>query len=111
MCYEVLTNLKAYQKKVATAGTAVSLRAAGTDETDPNHVRRITIYPLPSNAGPVTVGDSAVVATSGSETGAVILKPPATGAAVPVVLHQQDLSSIYINAANNGDGVAFLVEW
>lgn len=108
---ETLPNLKAYQKKVASGGTAVQLLPEGAGELDTSHIKRVTITPLPSNAGVVVIGDSGVVATSGSETGIAIPKPLTPGYCVPIVLHQSDLASIYINAVNTGDGVSYLIEW
>lgn len=83
-------------RKVTTAnGTAIVL-GTGT-------CSQVKMVALSSNTGTVRFGASGVITTSGSETGVVLFQDQATEF-LPVT----DLNKIYINAANSGDGVAYV---
>lgn len=80
------------QKTVASAGTAEALAASTQVESG------IRIKALSDNAGDVYVGDAAVDSSSGF--------PLSVGE--EVFIEVDDLAKIYIDAANNGDGVAYI---
>lgn len=82
-------------KNVTTAGTEVQLSSTNVG------VDWVVICPRPANTGVIVIGDSSVVATAGSERGAVI---PANGIVLPVV----NLDQIYIDASVSGEGVSFI---
>lgn len=83
------------RKVVASAGTSLALLNNSTSAF------RVTITALDSNAGAVFVGGSNVSAVGGAEMG-VLLEP--TGS---YQLDINDISKIFIDAKNSGDGVTF----
>jgi hypothetical protein len=94
--------LKTGKKTVASAGTAEALVASKT------WVKKLKIVALPGNAGSVYIGDSSVDDTTGVElaAGAVWEMADVAGAKGDDVL-EFDLNSIYVDAANNDDGVSY----
>jgi hypothetical protein len=82
------------RKLVTTAGTPVAISAAAT-------AKGAYVSALDSNVGVVVFGDNAVVAASGTRRGAVL--HPGDTVFVPC----DDLSDIYIDAENSGEGVSF----
>lgn len=90
----------ASRKLVASAGTAESIVA------DDTWVKKVSIKALSTNVGIVYVGDSAVDNTNGYELAAGV------ELALTDLLPDDDsnfkLNEVYIDAANNNDGVAFV---
>lgn len=82
------------RKTVTAAGTAESLAASTV-------CKLVTVTALLTNTAPVCVGGSTVVASPGSRKG-VILAP---GDSYEVAI--DNLSTIYIDAAVSGEGVAY----
>lgn len=80
------------QQTVESAGTPVQLIATSTP------ILSVTIKALDDNAGNIYVGGASVSAT----TGYVL------GAGDAVSLDVDDLSDVYIDAANDDDGVSFI---
>lgn len=83
------------KKTVLSAGTAVQLSATSVE------CKRIDITALPTNTNPIAVGSSTVLATVGSESGALI-SPLGS-----YTLYVTDLSLIYIDAQTSGEGVTY----
>lgn len=92
------------RKTVAAAGTAERLSTASVG------VRSVVIVPLPDNTGLVVVGASTVDATATSERG-IPLSVDGTDGVQSITLSAgdgfDDLREIWVDAANNDDGVAF----
>ena len=87
--------LKAFSKLVASAGTAVALKAAATPASS------FIIRAMEDNAGPVYVGDSEVAAGNSGK-----LEPRAAltfGGDQSV--GEIDLNAIYVDAGSAADGV------
>jgi len=88
------------QKTVTAAGTAEAL------VSDPTWVRKIYMKALAGNAGVIYLGDSTVSSSNGYEV--------AAGVEIDLtsLLEEAEdnfrLDEIYIDAANNGDGVSFI---
>lgn len=83
-------------RKVTTAdGTAIVLGSAACYQ--------VKMVALTSNTGTIRFGAATVVVTSGSETGVVLYQDQASDWVTVT-----DLNKIYINAANSGDGVAYV---
>lgn len=82
------------QKAVTTAGTAVALAATAT----PIPSGLVLIKAKSANTGLIYVGGSAVAAASGFQLSAgEVVYWPAT-----------DLSAVYVDSAENGEGVCFV---
>lgn len=92
------TGLNTGQDTVTTSGTAEALNG-GASITVPNEYK-IAIRALYGNDGIVYVGDSNVTTSNGAE-----LDP-----GDPINLHQDDVSNVFIDADNDGDGVSWAVE-
>ena len=83
-------------KTVTTAGTRVQLSSTWAQ------CKEVVITAYQANTGVMAIGDSNVVAASGSERGATI------NAAQTEYLHDVNLSSIYIDSTVNGEGVSWV---
>lgn len=83
-----------FRKAVATAGTAVAL----VDSPQPS--AGFWIRPLSGNTGTVYFGDSTVAASTGF---------PLENTDSAIFLPFGDPESIYLDADNNGDGVAVVL--
>lgn len=94
----VYNNIEHGQETVGTAGTSVQLNSGNTITTASGG--ELTIRANTGNAGDVFVGDSDVSSTNGFEL----------GAGETVTLSVADVSDIYVDAANNGDGISWIVE-
>lgn len=81
---------------VTTAGTAVPLSTTAT------RIGSVIIQAHLTNTGTITVGDSNVVASSGSRRG-ITLNPGDT-----ITIDAAQLSSLYIDSTVNGEGVSYL---
>lgn len=81
------------RKTVSSAGTAVKITSTSTP------CKSIIIQALFSNTSKIAVGDSATLATAGSESGVILT------AGASVTLPIIDLSLVYIDALVNGEGV------
>lgn len=82
-------------KNVTTAGTEVQLTTTSTP------CSWVVVTARPANTGKIVVGDSAIVATAGSERGIVL------SAGSSVSLPVDDVSKVYIDSTVNGEGVSF----
>lgn len=96
---KTLMNIKGDRKVVVTAGTALVLSAT------PVPVDYLVITPLHSNTGVVAVAGAEAKATAGSEKGWIAVKD-----SNPLVLHNIDLSQIYVDASVNGEGISYVYE-
>lgn len=88
-------NINTGRKTVSSAGTAVRLVSSNTP------CRKVEIQALPDNTDNVAIGDSNVLATSGSERG-VILSPNGS-----VTMYVSDLYALYVDAAVSSEGVSY----
>jgi hypothetical protein len=93
-------------KNVATAGSAVPLSSTSL------RVAQIVIQVKPTNSGYIYLGDNTVTSSNG-----IRLEVPVAGVVLPDaeikltgVGNNLDLSQLYINASQSGDGVNFLYE-
>jgi len=84
------------QATVTTAGTAVSIEAGGTSEAD-----LIEIEAKSGNSGVIYVGDSSVTSSNGREL--------AAGSSCIMVPPGGQIRSIYVDSAENGDGITWSV--
>lgn len=85
-------------KTVAAAGTPVQLSTTST------RVNWLLIQPLAANVGAVYLGGSTVTATRG-----FVFNVGDSAVAWPIMAGAEyNLNAIYIDAANNGDGVQFI---
>lgn len=91
-------NIETGQDTVTTAGNAVQLNG-GTSISVPDGAS-VAVRANSDNTGTVYIGDSTVSASTGFE------KTPGDGVSINV----EDVSSIYVDADNSGDGVSWLVE-
>lgn len=92
-----ISALSGGRKTVPTAGTRVQLSAT------PVSCQGVIVQALRSNAGNVAVGGPDVSSSSGGENGVEIV------AGQTITLFVKDLSLVYIDADNNGDGVQYLL--
>jgi hypothetical protein len=83
-----------FAKAVTTAGTAVQIVAVATP------CKKVVLCADLGNTNPVVVGDSTVVAASGSQKGIVLI--PGND---PVTTEIDDLSDLWVDAQTNGDRV------
>lgn len=106
------SNIGSGQAKVVTPGTPFALKTKPTTTTsqDSTACHRIMITALPSNVGVVMVGGSDVLATSGSEKG-IALANMTKEQNFPIEIKIEDLSKVFIDAVNAGDGVSFAYEY
>lgn len=88
-------NLGSGRKTVTTAGTRVQLTATKTE------CQWVDVQALSANTTAVAVGDSAVVAASGTEKGDVLL--PLDAVRIPI----DDVSKVWVDARTNGEGVSY----
>lgn len=91
-------NIETGQDTVTNAGSPVQLND-GNSLPVPNGAT-VSVTALPGNAGNVYVGDSSVDASTGDVLTAD------SSLSIPVT----DVSSIYIDADNAGEGVSWIVE-
>lgn len=87
---------------VARAGTRVPLAAQSTLGG------RVTIVAEPDNGGAVVIGGSTVVAAAATRRGIPLFASPASGA-TSVTIDVDDLSTVYLDAERDTDGVTYLV--
>ncbi len=83
-------------KTVTTAGTAVQITTTSTP------IPGVWVAADLGNSGPVVVGDSNVVAASGSMQG-IILIPGNPSVFIPI----NNLNLLYVDAQNNGDELCY----
>jgi hypothetical protein len=91
------------RRVVTTAGRRVQLSTASAAGG------RVTIAAEPDNTGVVVVGGATVVAAAATRQGIPLHASPATGE-TRVSFYADDLSTVYIDAERDGDGVTYLVE-
>lgn len=89
------------EKTVAAAGTAEALLAGPTTEIK---VLSVTIKALSTNTGKVYIGDHTVAAANGFDLDPKDSLDLATDRADRAI----DLSKIFVDAAQNGEGVRFI---
>lgn len=94
----VYNNISYGQQSVASSGTAEAINGGTTITLGPGG--KLAIRADSGNAGSIYVGDSGVSSSNG-----FVLDP---GESVSISV--ADVSTIYIDADNNGDGVSWLVE-
>lgn len=87
------------RKVVAAAGTALAIAAAG------KIFSKVIITALTTNTGVIAIGDATVLATAGSENGALLK----TGNAA-ITLRDVDLSKVFVDASVNGEGITWSAE-
>lgn len=92
-------NIGVGRKEVTAGGTAECLVATNTP------CRKVIITAETNNTNPVVVGDANVVAALATRKGT----PLAAG--VSVTLYVEDLSSIYVDAVTDTEGVTFTYFW
>ncbi len=95
----VFRNIGSNRKTVTTAGTAVPLMSTATE------AKRLDVTALYENTDMVVVGDSTVVAASGTRKGV----PLAAGNTY--TFYVTDLSKVYIDSVVSGEGVSFNYFW
>lgn len=83
-------------KTVTTAGTAVRINVASVT------IKGIWLSADLGNANPVVVGDSAVVAASGSQRGIVLV--PGND---PIFLPITELNTLWVDSQTNGDKLSY----
>jgi len=84
---------------VAAAGTAEALSATSVA------CRLVVVQARPENTNDVVVGASTVVAASGTRRG-ITLSPGQSAE-----FHVKDVSSLYVDAETNGEGVSYVYFW
>lgn len=90
--------LKAGNKDVTTAGTAVPLASTKTK------CNWILMHPKTANTGHIYLGDSGVTATNG-----VVMDVGDSDVVWPMMTFAEyDLNQIYIDASVSGEGVQFI---
>lgn len=97
MAYEIGKNIGVGRKVVTTAGTPVPL----VDNSIQCFM--VLISADLGNASPVVVGNSQIVAASGSQKGVVLV--PGNP---PTQFIIDDVSKIYVDAQTDGDAVCFV---
>ena len=98
MAYEIANKIKTGRKAIASAGVA--------EKITPNVIQcfMVILSADIGNTNPVVVGDSNVVAASGSQRGVVLV--PGNP---PVTFLTTDASKIYVDAQTDGDAVCFAI--
>lgn len=91
-------NIETGQDTVTTSGTAVQLNG-GTSLTVPDGAS-VSVTALPGNSGNIYIGDDTVDSSSGD------VLTSDTSVSIPI----SDVSSVYIDADNNGEGVSWITE-
>lgn len=85
------------RKVVTTAGAAEALTATSTP------CSKVILSADLGNTNPVVIGDSSVVAASGSQQGIVLV--PGND---PVTIYVNDLSEVYVDSQTDGDAVCYV---
>lgn len=83
------------RRTVTTAGTRVQLHTSRVD------CKWVIVQALSANTGAVAVGDSTVVAASGTERGVVLL--PLDAVKLPI----DDPSKLWVDSRVSGEGVSY----
>lgn len=86
-------------KVVAASGTPEPLAASGRPIVEGT----LVVTPLPGNTGAVYIGGPETDATATPPTGVAILHDVPNPVMVPVF----DLSKVFVDAANNGEGISY----
>lgn len=85
------------RQTVTTAGTAVALATTTS-------IKKVFITAETDNTGLIAVGRSTVLAAPGSQRGIILAPGQSTS------FSADDLANVYIDATQNGDGVAYAYE-
>jgi len=96
MAYEIARTIVSGRKAVAAAGTAEQLASSSTP------CYRVDVSGDLGNTNPVVIGDSTVVAASGSQKGIVLI--PGND---PREILVDDVSKLWVDSQTNGDAVCF----
>ena len=100
------TGFRSGSKVVATAGTRVQL--ADATLVPAVGAATVAIQALSTNTGVVTVGDSLVVAAVGTQ-GTPTQRGIRLSAGQILTVDCNDIGSLWLDCATNGDGVSWLV--
>lgn len=92
-------NIRDGRKVVASAGTRERLVSSNTP------CKVVTIQALFANTNEVVIGDSTVVASSGTRRGLTLQ------AGNSVTLYVEDLYNYWIDSVTTGDGVSFIYQF